>query len=129
VRIVAGLVPLYWAVTKSSGSLPLSLVDLTLHSAEPPTRVISLCSKHHGPCSSQVGNIPAAPDPSELLCRMESVPRCQLSMMLLWEVYSNEAARILYPYNMLRNYALVQVRTAAALGPRAPLRSHAGRSA
>lgn len=43
--------------------------------------------------------------------RMEAMPRCQLHMFLLWEVYRDHEASILYPYNMLRNYALLQART------------------
>jgi hypothetical protein len=43
------------------------------------------------------------------LCRMEAgTDNCKLTMMFLWEVYE-EDAYLLYPYNTLRNFILLQV--------------------
>ena len=38
--------------------------------------------------------------------RLEATPgSCQLQLMLLYEVFDSEKAAILYPVNILRNYA------------------------
>jgi hypothetical protein len=39
---------------------------------------------------------------------------CQPNIMLTYEVYTEEAAKLLFPVNMLRNYARLQVRMGAA---------------
>ncbi|GLI63689.1 hypothetical protein VaNZ11_006689 [Volvox africanus] len=44
--------------------------------------------------------------------KVESNPDiCQLDVMLFYELYDSEQARLLYPVNYLRNYARLQVRT------------------
>lgn len=36
---------------------------------------------------------------------------CQLDVMLVYEVFDSARAKMLYPYNYMRNYARLQVST------------------
>mmetsp|Transcript_21809 Transcript_21809/g.37226 ORF Transcript_21809/g.37226 Transcript_21809/m.37226 type:complete len:431 (-) Transcript_21809:13-1305(-) len=43
--------------------------------------------------------------------KMEAADKCQLDMMLLYEVFDHKDSAMLYPVNSLRNFARMQVRT------------------
>lgn len=44
-------------------------------------------------------------------CRLEAERNCQLHLMLFYQVFKDDDAKMLYPLNYLRNYARMQAKT------------------
>ncbi|MEW5312001.1 MAG: hypothetical protein WDW38_003666 [Sanguina aurantia] len=92
------------------------------HSSNPVTLITQLsvgrlgqleaqCRSWSGPLSSVVYTT-IVQDPGSTALSVEAVPSmCVLDLTLVYEVYSDRSASLLYPFNILRNIARLQART------------------
>jgi len=74
-------------------------------------------SLHHSKLSTDsISHLTTPCPPPRPHRRTESAEGCQLDIALLYEVVADDVMTLLLPINVMRNYALLQVRFGASLG-------------